>query len=89
MYFSISGIITYDTAHDLQAAVTKIPRDRLLLETDVPYLSPQPFKGKKNNPTYIKYTGAKVAELLNLTPNELSEITISNTNKVMNRDIYE
>jgi TatD DNase family protein len=89
VYFSISGIITYETAHDLQAAVTKIPRDRLLLETDVPYLSPQPFKGKKNNPTYIKYTGAKVAELLDLTPNELSEITISNTDKVMNRDIYE
>ena len=89
VYFSISGIITYDTAHDLQAAVTKIPRDRLLLETDVPYLAPQPFKGKRNNPTYIKYTGAKVAELIDLTPKELSKITITNTNKVMNRENNE
>ncbi len=89
VYFSISGIITYDTAHDLQAAVTKIPTDKLLLETDVPYLAPQPFKGKRNNPTYIKYTGAKVAELIDLTPNELSKITITNTNKVMNRENNE
>ena len=89
VYFSISGIITYDTAHDLQAAVTKIPTDKLLLETDVPYLAPQPFKGKRNNPTYIKYTGAKVAELIDLTPKELSKITITNTNKVMNRENNE
>jgi TatD DNase family protein len=86
VYFSISGIVTYDTAHDLQAAVNKIPKDKILLETDVPYLAPEPFKGKRNNPTYIKHTGVKLAELLGLTPNELSKITISNTNKVMNRE---
>ena len=87
VYFSISGIVTYDTAHDLQAAVKNIPIDKILLETDVPYLAPQPFKGKRNNPTYIQYTGAKLAELLGLAPNELSKITITNTNKVMNREI--
>ena len=86
VYFSISGIVTYDTAHDLQAAVKKIPKDKILLETDVPYLAPEPFKGKRNNPTYIKHTGAKLAELLGLTPNDLSKITITNTNKVMNRE---
>ena len=86
VYFSISGIVTYDTAHDLQAAVKNIPIDKILLETDVPYLAPQPFKGKRNNPTYIQYTGAKLAELLGLAPNELSKITITNTNKVMNRE---
>ena len=86
VYFSISGIVTYNTAHDLQAAVKKIPKDKILLETDVPYLAPQPFKGKRNNPTYIKYTGAKLAELLELTPDDISKITIANTNKVLNRD---
>ena len=86
VYFSISGIVTYDTAHDLQAAVKKIPKDKILLETDVPYLAPEPFKGKRNNPTYIKHTGAKLAELLGLTPNDLSKITITNTNKVLNRE---
>ena len=73
-------------ALDLQAAVKNIPIDKILLETDVPYLAPQPFKGKRNNPTYIKFTGAKLAELLGVTPNELSKITITNTNKVMNRE---
>ena len=87
VYFSISGIVTYDTAHDLQAAVKNIPIDKLLLETDVPYLAPQPFKGKRNNPTYIKYTAAKLAELVDLTPSELSKITITNTNKVLKREI--
>ena len=86
VYFSISGIVTYNTAHDLQAAVKKIPKDKILLETDVPYLAPEPFKGKSNNPTYIKYTGAKLAELLEITPKNLSKITIANTNKVLNRE---
>ena len=86
VYFSISGIVTYDTAHDLQDAVKKIPTEKLLLETDVPYLAPKPFKGKRNNPTYIKYTGAKLAELLGLTPHDLSKVTIANTNKVLNRE---
>ena len=86
VYFSISGIVTYDTAHDLQDAVKKIPIDKLLLETDVPYLAPEPFKGKGNNPTYIKYTGAKLAQLLGLTPHDLSKVTIANTNKVLNRE---
>ena len=87
VYFSISGIVTYDTAHDLQAAVKNIPINKLLLETDVPYLAPHPFKGKINNPTYIKYTGAKLAELVDLAPSELSKVTITNTNKVMNREM--
>jgi len=87
VYFSISGIVTYDTAHDLQSAVKKIPKDKILLETDVPYLAPEPFKGKRNNPTYIKHTGAKLAELIGITPNDLSKITISNTNRVMNREV--
>ena len=68
------------------STVKKIPKDKILLETDVPYLAPQPFKGKRNNPTYIKYTGAKLAELLELTPNDISKITIANTNKLLNRD---
>ena len=64
----------------------KIPIDKLLLETDVPYLAPEPFKGKRNNPTYIKHTGAKLAELLGLTPHDISKVTIANTNKVLNRE---
>ncbi len=63
--------------------VKNIPIDKILLETDVPYLAPQPFKGRRNNPTYIKYTGDKTAELVDLVPSELSKITITNTNKVI------
>jgi len=83
VYFSISGIVTYATAHDIQSAVSKIPLDKLLLETDIPYLAPEPFKGKTNHPTYIMYTAEKLSQLLDISLPELSKITISNTDKML------
>ena len=84
-YFSISGIVTYSTAHDLHQSVKHIPTDRLLLETDVPYLAPEPYKGMKNIPSNIMYTAQKLSELLSISPKELSDITIANTNKLMEK----
>ena len=89
VYFSISGIVTYDTAHDLHSAVSKIPTNRLLLETDIPYLAPNPHKGEVNKPSYIMYTAQKVSELLDLTLEELSSLTISNSNRLLSRNLYE
>lgn len=85
VYFSISGIVTYDTAHDLHSAVTKIPTNRLLLETDIPYLAPNPHKGEVNKPSYIMYTAKKVSELIGTTLEELSSITIANSNRLLSR----
>ena len=89
VYFSISGIVTYDTAHDLHSAVSKIPTNRLLLETDIPYLAPNPHKGEVNKPSYIMYTAQKVSELLDLTLEELSSLTISNSNRLLSRNLNE
>ena len=85
VYFSISGIVTYITAHDLHQSVQHIPIERLLLETDVPYLTPEPYKGKKNIPSNIMYTAKKLSELLSIPLKELSDITIANTNKLMEK----
>ena len=61
VYFSISGIVTYDTAKDLQLSVKEIPIDKLLLETDTPYLAPVPLRGQDNRPNFIEHTAMKLS----------------------------
>ena len=55
MYISFSGIVTFKNAGDIQAVAKKIPSDRILIETDAPYLTPVPFRGKSNYPAYVYY----------------------------------
>ena len=62
-YFSASGIITFSNSLDLQKTFSKIPNNKLLVETDSPFLAPTPMRGKKNEPSFIKYTIKKLAEL--------------------------
>jgi len=62
-YFSASGIITFSNSLDLQKTFSKIPNNKLLVETDSPFLAPAPMRGKKNEPSFIKYTIKKLAEL--------------------------
>ena len=83
IYFSISGIVTYETAKDLQLAVEVIPIERMLLETDTPYLTPEPKRGKDNQPSYVSYTARKVADIKSISLDELSYHTIANSNKVL------
>ena len=83
IYFSISGIVTYETAKDLQLAVEVIPIERMLLETDTPYLTPEPKRGKDNQPSYVSYTANKVADIKGISLDELSHHTIANTNNVL------
>jgi TatD DNase family protein len=76
IYISISGIITFKKADELRSTIQKLPLDRLLIETDAPYLAPAPMRGKPNEPSYIKYTAAKMAEIFG---KEVSEIEASTT----------
>lgn len=79
-FLSFSGIITFKNAEDLRIVVRDVaPLDRLLVETDSPYLAPIPFRGKKNHPAYTKYVAEKVAELKGLPLAELAKITTYNT----------
>ena len=81
-YFSASGIITFKNSKDLQDTFTKIPNDKLLVETDSPFLAPIPMRGKKNEPSFIKYTVQKLSELKNINISEMSDITTNNFEKL-------
>ena len=81
-FFSASGIITFKNSIDLQNTFAKIPLDNLLIETDSPFLSPVPMRGKKNEPSYIKYTLNKLAELKKVDSKKIDDITTNNFNKL-------
>jgi TatD DNase family protein len=84
-YFSASGIITFKNSLELQNTFKSIPLEKLLIETDSPYLAPIPMRGKKNEPSFIKYTLLKLAKLKNLSENKMSEITTDNFNNLFFR----
>mgnify|MGYP001180067781 CR=1 FL=1 len=81
-YFSASGIITFKKTAILQETFKSIPMDKLLIETDSPFLAPEPNRGKKNEPSFIKFTAQKLAELKNLNLNDLINQTTNNFNKL-------
>ena len=81
-YFSASGIITFKNSHDLQETFKIIPNEKLLVETDSPFLAPIPMRGKKNEPSYIIYTLKKLAELKNISEDEIINITTNNFNSL-------
>ena len=77
-YISFSGIITFKNAIELQDVVKHVPLDRLLIETDAPYLTPVPFRGKPNQPKYVHYVAEKVAELKGVSFDEVARATSEN-----------
>ena len=83
-FFSASGIITFKNSEDLRNTFKIIPNNKLLIETDSPYLSPVPFRGKKNEPSFIKYTLEKLAEIKNDEVDNIKQITNNNFNKLFN-----
>lgn len=81
-YLSIPGIVTFKTAAPLQEAVTHAPRDKIVLETDSPYLAPIPMRGKKNEPAFLPYVGRKVAELWGSDEAAVAKITNENATRL-------
>lgn len=77
-YISISGIVTFRKADELRAIVRDVPLDRLLVETDAPYLAPVPYRGKRNEPAYVVATAAAMARLKGVAPDELAAATTGN-----------
>ena len=83
-YISFSGIITFKNTIELQDVVKYVPIDRMLIETDSPYLSPDPHRGKKNSPENVVYVAKKVAELKNISLEEIGKKTSENFFKAFN-----
>lgn len=77
-YISFSGIVTFKTAQDLRAVAAWVPQDRLLIETDSPYLAPTPFRGKVNNPSYLPYVAQQLAQLKGCSPETIGAQTSQN-----------
>ena len=83
-FFSASGIITFKNSTDIQNTFKTIPLEKLLIETDSPFLAPIPMRGKKNEPSFIKYTLEKLSSLKEITVEKMSKITTDNFNKLFN-----
>ena len=77
-YISFSGIITFKNAVNVQSVAQQIPLDRLLVETDAPYLAPVPYRGKSNQPLYVPYVGHALAALKGIAPEQLAAQTTQN-----------
>jgi TatD DNase family protein len=81
-YIAFNGILTFDKAGQIAAAVAACPLDRLLLETDAPYLVPVPFRGKQNEPSYVRYVAEKVGEIKKVSVEEIAVVTVENAMKL-------
>ncbi|MDR3451356.1 MAG: TatD family hydrolase [Rhodoferax sp.] len=77
-YISFSGILTFKNAQDLRDVAAFVPLDRLLIETDSPYLAPVPYRGKTNNPSYVPYVAQQLAQLKNLPVQDIAHATSTN-----------
>ena len=84
-YVSFSGIITFKSATDLREVAGFVPLDRLLIETDSPYLAPVPYRGKVNNPSYVPFVAKQIAELRGMAVEQVAAVTSANFERIFKR----
>ena len=84
-YISFSGIVTFKSASELQEVAKKVPMDRILIETDSPYLAPVPYRGKRNDPSFVVHVAEKIADLRGMTLSSVEEQTTSNFLNLFNK----
>lgn len=77
-YISFSGILTFKSAQDIRDVARFVPLDRMLIETDSPYLAPVPYRGKTNNPSYVPFVAQQIATLKNCDVQEIAQATSRN-----------
>lgn len=82
LYLSFAGPVTFANAHKLKEVAKAIPLDRLLVETDSPYLTPEPHRGRRNEPAYVRLVAETIAGLRNIEPEQLARITTENTKRL-------
>tara|TARA_X000000368_G_C22897786_1_gene652648 strand:- start:53 stop:823 length:771 start_codon:yes stop_codon:yes gene_type:complete len=86
-FFSASGIITFKNSIELQETFKKLPNDKILIETDSPFLAPIPMRGKKNEPSFIDYTLSHLAKIKNIDKKEMDLVTTNNFNKLFFKNV--
>jgi TatD DNase family protein len=84
-YFSFSGILTFPKSNELREMAAEIPLDRLLVETDAPYLAPVPFRGKRNEPAWVAHTAKVLAGVRGLSPDDLADRTTENFRRLFRK----
>ena len=84
MYISFAGSITFKNSKNADEIISMVPDDKILIETDCPYLSPEPNRGKRNDSRNIKYTAEKIATVKGKSLEEIAEITYKNAKKIYN-----
>ncbi len=82
MHISVSGVITFKNAPEVREVAKAAPFDKLLIETDAPYLAPMPFRGKRNEPAYVKYVAEEVAKQRGMSYEEVAKQTMQNANRL-------
>lgn len=82
IYIALGGVVTFKNAKKTKEVATNIPLEYLLLETDDPYLAPVPFRGKENQPMYVKYVAEEIANLRGITPEEVAKTSTENAKKI-------
>ncbi|HEV7320699.1 MAG TPA: TatD family hydrolase [Ensifer sp.] len=84
-YVSFSGILTFPKSEELREIAKTVPHDRMIVETDAPYLAPKPFRGKRNEPAYVAHTAAVLAETIGVSAEEIATITTDNAFRVFSK----
>ena len=82
-YISLAGPITFKNSKNADEIIAMIPNEKILIETDSPYLSPEPLRGKRNDPRNVKYIAQKIAEVKNVSTEEIAKITYQNAEKFL------
>ncbi|MGL5725590.1 TatD family hydrolase, partial [Cetobacterium sp.] len=81
-YLGIGGTLTFKNAKKTVEVVKEIPLDRIVIETDCPYLTPEPFRGKRNEPIYVEHVAQKIAEIKEISVEEVTKATTENAKKL-------
>ncbi|KRD49046.1 TatD family hydrolase [Ensifer sp. ENS10] len=84
-YVSFSGILTFPKSEELREIAKTVPHDRMIVETDAPYLAPKPFRGKRNEPAYVAHTAAVLAETIGVSNEEIARITTENAFRIFSK----
>lgn len=84
-YISFSGILTFPKSEDLREIARTVPHDRMIVETDAPYLAPKPFRGKRNEPAHVAHTAQVLAETIGVSTEEIAVITTANAFRVFSK----